>query len=74
MTKDEVLEKIKIADKMEIHEYMEAALKRYRKMYSQWDIHYIAIPKRNKEQRRIVTEYIINALRNNITLDFSQEP
>ena len=74
MTKEEVLERIKTADKREIHEYMEAAFRRYRQMYSQWDIHYIAIPKRNKEQRRAVTEYIIKALQNNIDLNFGREP
>ena len=74
MTKEEVLEKIETADKREIHEYMEAAFKRYRQMYFQWDIYYIAIPKRNKEHRQAVTEYIINALKNNIDLNFVREP
>ena len=65
MKKETVLERICSAGRDEIDLYMKAAVERYREVFPEWEILYMAIPKNDPEDRRRTIQYIIEMLKKN---------
>lgn len=63
MIQQEVIDRITQAEAGEIQEYVTAAFNRYRQLYPEWDITYMAIPKNDLEDRQRTIQYIIEILR-----------
>ena len=58
-----ILEDIKQADDYEIYEIVTAAMDRYREVYPEWEIMYLAVPKNNPEERKRILEQAFNYLK-----------
>ena len=62
MIQQEVIDRITQAEAGEIQEYVAAAFNRYRQLYPEWDITYMAIPKNDPEDRKRTIQYMIEML------------
>ena len=58
----EILEYIRNAPEDEIDALAEVSLNRKRALYPEWEIHYIALPKRTKEEYCQSLEYVVRMM------------
>ena len=55
----EILQAIQEAGPEDMSDLVNTLSRRYRQLYPDWDILYIACPKNNPEEKRVILDYIV---------------
>ena len=56
----EILRRIERADDLEIGEVIQAVIRRYQKIYPEWEAIFLTIPRNDPEERKRIMEMILS--------------